>query len=101
MKYNKLVRDRIPEIVKKNGESPITHTADDDEYWLKLKEKLREEAEEFAKDGNEEEMADILEVLRAIAEFKKVDMKQLERLRKKKADERGGFGKRIILDETR
>jgi len=66
-----------------------------------LKEKLREEVNEFFQDSNEEELADILEVLDAICGFKKIDRKALEILRKKKAAERGGFKGRIILDETK
>ena len=101
MKYNKLVRDKIPEIIKKKGKIPITHTADDDEYWEKLKEKLNEEIDEFFRDGNEEELADILEVIYGICEFKKIDKENLENLRKMKARKRGGFSKKIILDETK
>jgi len=101
MKYNKLVRDKIPEIIKDKGEVPITHTASDDEYWLKLKEKLQEEADEFMRDNDEKELADILEVVYAICDYKKIDIKKLELLRKKKAGERGGFKERIILDETK
>ena len=101
MKYNKLVRDKIPEIIKKKGEVPITHIASDDEYWKKLKEKLQEEINEFMKDGNAEELADILEVVYAICDYKKIDKKELELLRKKKTKERGGFKERIILDETK
>lgn len=101
MKYKKLVRDKIPEIIKNKGAVPITHTASDDEYWLKLKEKLQEEADEFMKDNDEKELADILEVVYAICDYKKIDIKKLEILRKKKAGERGGFKDRIILDETK
>ena len=101
MKYNKLVRDKIPEIIKDKGEVPITHTASDDEYWLKLKEKLQEEADEFMRDNDENELADILEVVYTICDYKKIDIKKLELLRKKKAGERGGFKERIILDETK
>jgi predicted house-cleaning noncanonical NTP pyrophosphatase (MazG superfamily) len=101
MKYKKLVRDKIPEIIKDKGEVPITHTASDDEYWLKLKEKLQEEADEFMRDNDEKELADILEVVYAICDYKKIDIKKLELLRKKKAGERGGFKERIILDETK
>jgi predicted house-cleaning noncanonical NTP pyrophosphatase (MazG superfamily) len=101
MKYNKLVRDKIPEIIKKKGVVPITHIAGDEEYWQKLKEKLLEEVDEFLKDGNEEELADILEVIYAICDFKKIDKNKLELLRKKKAEQRGGFKNKIILDETK
>ena len=101
MKYNKLVRDKIPEIIKNKGEVPITHVASDDEYWEKLKEKLQEEIDEFMKDNNEEELVDVLEIIYAICTHKKIDMKELELLRKKKAEERGGFKDKIILDETK
>lgn len=101
MKHNKLVRDKIPEIIMKKNAVPITHIASDDEYWKKLKEKLQEEVDEFMKDGNDEELADILEVIYAIYDFKKIDKNKLELLRKKKAEERGGFKDKIILDETK
>lgn len=100
MKYDKLVRDRIPEIIREKREKAITHIADDTEYFQKLKEKLREEAGEFLESGNEEELADILEVISAICEFRNIEMKQLERLRDKKAKEKGRFEKRIILEEV-
>jgi len=97
----KLVRDNIPKIIRKNGKIPVTHIAPDKEYWNGLKEKLQEEFKEFFESESDEEMADIFEVLYAICEYKKFDMKKLEILRKKKAKERGGFKKRIILDEVR
>lgn len=101
MEYNKLVRDKIPEIIKQKGDVPITHIAGDEEYWQKLKEKLQEEANEFLKESSEEELADILEIIYAICDFKKIDKEKLESLRKKKAERRGGFKDRIILDETK
>ena len=101
MKHNKLVRDKIPEIIKNKGAVPITHIADDEEYWQKLKQKLKEEVDEFLEDGNEEELSDILEVVYGICDFKKIGKERLELLRKKKAEERGGFKDKIILDETK
>ncbi len=101
MKYHKLVRDRIPEIIKKAGEIPVTHIAPDTEYWQKLKEKLGEEVEEFLKEENEEELADILEIIDAICEFRKIDKKTLKNLQEKKNKERGGFKDKIILEETK
>lgn len=100
MKYNKLVRDRIPEIIRQKGQVPVIRIASDDEYLEKLKEKLIEEAKEFSEKEDEEELSDILEVLHAISDFKKIKMEKIEQLRKKKAAERGGFGKKIILDEV-
>jgi predicted house-cleaning noncanonical NTP pyrophosphatase (MazG superfamily) len=100
MKYNKLVRDKIPEYIQKKGGNPITHIADDAEYWQKLKEKLIEEIEEFKKDENIEEFADLLEVIEAIADYKKFDRDEVERVRNKKAEERGKFRDKIILDES-
>src|SRR3972149_9661365 len=100
MKYNKLVRDKIPEYIKSKGKVPITHIADETEYWQKLKEKLQEEVNEFLKDGNIEEIADILEVIDAIANYKKFSREDIGRIKEKKAEERGRFKKKIILEEV-
>jgi len=101
MKYNKLVRDKIPEIINNKGKIPVTHIADDEEYWEKLKNKLKEEVDEFLEEDNEQELSDILEVLYAIYEFKGIDRDTLELIRKKKQEEKGGFKNKIILDEVR
>jgi len=100
MKYNKLVRDKIPEYIRKKGGSPVSHVADEAEYWEKLKEKLSEEVAEFQEDENSEEFADLLEVIEAIADYKNFDRKEVEKIREKKAAERGKFKERIILDES-
>lgn len=100
MKYNKLVRDNIPEIIRKKGEKAVIHIAGDEEYWQKLKEKLDEEVKEFTKDETIEEIADILEVIDAICEYKKFDAKEAQAVKDKKAKERGKFKKKIILEES-
>jgi predicted house-cleaning noncanonical NTP pyrophosphatase (MazG superfamily) len=100
MKYNKLVRDKIPEYIRRKGGTPVTHVADEAEYWQKLKEKLLEEVNEFQKDENQEELADVLEVIDAIVSFRNFDRLEIDRIKKEKADERGKFEKRIILDES-
>jgi predicted house-cleaning noncanonical NTP pyrophosphatase (MazG superfamily) len=100
MKYKKLVRDKIPEIITSKGSTPVTHIASELEYEEKLLEKLFEEMEEFKKDASEEELADILEVIYAIGDTKGVSREKLEEIRLKKREERGGFVSRIILDET-
>jgi predicted house-cleaning noncanonical NTP pyrophosphatase (MazG superfamily) len=100
MKYNKLVRDKIPEIIKNKGGIPVTRIADEEEYWQKLKEKLHEEVAEFDKDESVEELADILEVISAIAEHKQIELSKIEEIGQKKAEERGRFRGRIILEES-
>lgn len=100
--FNKLVRDRIPEIIESRGEVAVIHFADEEEYWGALRAKLQEEVDEFMDDSNiEEELVDIFEVLHAICEYKKIDCIALDYLKEKKKEERGWFQKRIILEETR
>lgn len=101
MKHNKLVRDKIPHLIKSDGAAPITHAASDDEYRQKLKDKLQEEVSEFLKDSNPEELADILEVIYALCDLYEIDKEKLELLRKNKAEKRGTFKERIILDEVK
>ena len=100
MKYNKLVRDKIPEYIRKKGGTPIIHIANEGEYWEKLKAKLTEEFEEFKLDESIEELADLLEVIDAIIDYKRFDRKELQTVREKKAEEKGKFKNRIILDES-
>ena len=100
MKYNKLIRDKIPEYIESKGGKAITHIADENEYCEKLKKKLLEEVNEYIEDESIEEMADIHEVLKAIYDFKKIDLDQVEEIRKVKADKKGAFKHRIILDES-
>ncbi len=99
MKYNKLVRDKIPEKIKADGKVPKLHIADEEEFWEKLQEKLEEEVGEFLINNSEEEFADILEVIDAIYKFKNFDRKEMEKIKAKKSKDRGSFDKRIILDE--
>ncbi len=101
MKYNKLIRDRIPEIIAARGQTAITHIANNKEYWEKLLEKFSEEVKEFAESSSEEEMVDIFEVLYALCDAKGIDREHLEVVRKEKAEKRGTFKKKFILDETK
>lgn len=100
MKYDKLVRDRIPDIISSKGEMYRIHTADDTEYERMLFEKLREETEELICDKTIDEVADVLEVIDAIASFKGFSRESVDRAKQKKYEERGGFSKRIILEEA-
>lgn len=100
MKYNKLVRDKIPEHIAGKGEICKYHIADDTEYWKKLKAKCQEELNEFITDESIEELADLLEVIEAVAKYKQFSQSELARIQKQKREDRGGFTKRIILDES-
>lgn len=98
--FNKLVRDKIPEIIEADGRTCKTHILTDEEYLAALEEKLNEEVAEYQKDKNLEEMADVLEVLQAICIARGYSLVELEILRKKKANDRGGFSKKIFLEST-
>jgi predicted house-cleaning noncanonical NTP pyrophosphatase (MazG superfamily) len=100
MKYNKLVRDNIPAIISERGEKPVTRTLDADEYRRELRQKLQEEVAEFGATGRTEELADVLEVVYALAAVEGVSQAQLEEMRQHKLRERGGFSQRILLVET-
>ena len=98
--YNKLVRDRIPEIIGASGKTCVTETLSSDAYLHMLDAKLDEELAEYHKDQNIEELADLLEVIRAATAARGWTLEELERGRAKKAAARGGFEKRILLKEV-
>lgn len=98
--YNKLVRDNIPEIIKKNGEEPICSTLNNKDYFNLLNKKLKEETDEYIADKNVEELADIIEVIYAILKFKDIPIEEFEKVRIKKSTERGSFDKKIFLEKV-
>jgi len=97
MIYKKLVRDRIPEIIEAQGETPNIRVLEQEEYLHHLEAKLDEEVAEYHRDKNAEELADILEVVFALAEANGVSRQELMKVYQKKHDARGGFTKRIFL----
>ncbi len=97
--YNKLVRDRIPEVIAADGRVAKTHVADDAEFLERLKEKLREETEELITDMDRGEVADVLEVLDALCAFNGWSAEDVQAIKAKKNAERGGFAGRIVLEE--
>ena len=101
---NKLVRDNIPNIIENNGEKAITRILGDDEYKKELCKKLLEEANEVinAKSSDEtlEELADVLEVLKTIAELNNKNLEDIIEISNRKKLERGSFKKRIFLEKT-
>lgn len=98
--YNKLVRDKIPEIIEADGRTCKTRILSDEEYIAYLEAKLDEEVAEYQADKNLEEMTDVLEVLQAICVARGYSLEELEALRVKKANERGGFEKKIFLESV-
>lgn len=102
--YNKLVRDKIPEIIENDGETPVVKVLNDNEYKKELEKKLKEEYEEvlLAKDKKErlEELADMLEVIRTLALLEDEDIQSVINIMDKKREKRGGFTKKLFLEKT-
>ena len=92
----KLVRDRIPEIIRNAGKEPITEILSQEEYLKELDVKLNEEVAEYQADKSIEEMADVLEVLFAICEARGHSIDELMEVREAKREKRGGFEQKIF-----
>lgn len=98
MQHNKLVRDKIPEIIQNSGKIPHTHILSNESYLAELDKKLNEECAEYQADKNLEELADMLEVMYAIVEARGYAVEELENVRLKKREMRGGFEDKIFLE---
>ena len=98
--YNKLVRDRIPEIIEASGKTCLTATLSDEAYLHMLDLKLCEELAEYQESKSMEELADLIEVIAATAKARGYSWDQLMRTRNQKRDKRGGFEKKILLMEV-
>lgn len=103
--YNKLVRDKIPEIIENDGEKPIVRVLNDNEYKKELEKKLKEEYAEFLiaekKSERLEELADMLEVIRTLALLEDEDIQFIIDIMDKKREKRGGFTKKLFLEKTK
>lgn len=102
-KYNKLVRDKIPEIIKNNGENPVIRVLDDNEYKVELEKKLFEEYNEVIESNYSdrvEELADMLEVIDALARLEDKTLDDVIEIANKKRDKRGGFRDKIYLEKV-
>ena len=97
IQYNKLVRDRIPEIITNAGKTCITEILSDEEYLRMVDAKLDEELAEYHQDQNIEELADLLEEIYAAAQARGYTREQLEQVRMEKALKRGVFHEKILL----
>lgn len=98
--HNKLVRDRIPEIIEKSGKTACCRILNNEEYIEELDRKLNEECAEYQADKSIEELADMLEVMYAIAQARGYSIEELEQIRAEKAEKRGGFKDKIYLEKV-
>ena len=99
-KYQKLVRDNIPDIIRESGETPVVRTLDDMEYVECLHKKLREEVDEFLEESTLDELSDILEVLDALANLQGWTDGEIQKARRDKAEARGAFRERVYLEKV-
>jgi predicted house-cleaning noncanonical NTP pyrophosphatase (MazG superfamily) len=102
--YNKLVRDRIPQVIESTGKQFSVRTLNHEEYISELKNKSFEELQEYVNADNDEnaieELADLLEIIHALAKYHGASFEEVEEVRRKKAEKRGGFEEKIFLIEV-
>lgn len=96
----KLVRDKIPELIAKEGGNPSTRILNDEDYLAELDKKLQEEVAEYLELNDLAELGDVLEVIRAIADARGNGIDGIEAMRGQKFHERGGFKGRVFLDKV-
>ena len=99
--FNKLVRDKIPDIIKAKGEQPQIRKLSKIEFRQEINKKLQEEVSEFLADESMEELADIQEVIHGILLSMDKNFEELERIRLEKKEKRGGFEQQIFLESTK
>ncbi|MBJ7960557.1 nucleoside triphosphate pyrophosphohydrolase [Bacillus cereus group sp. N28] len=102
--YNKLIRNKIPQIIKANGKTPTTRILPEDEYIKEICNKTEEELNEYleatTKEHKLEELSELLELINALAEHEGTTLEEINSICKKKAKERGGFSDRVFLIEV-
>lgn len=98
--YNKLVRDKIPEIISSQGKKCTVEVMEDEEYLKMIDKKLSEELNEYYENGSVEELADLLEVIYAASVARGRTVEELEEIRKEKLSKRGGFESRLLLKQV-
>ena len=99
-KYNKVVRDKIPEIIAESGKKYRIKHLDDASFLAEIEKKLIEEVNEYSESKDVEELADILEVIYRISELKGVSSDELDKIRKDKAEKRGKFDSNLFLIDS-
>ncbi len=101
--YNKLVRDKIPEIIKSNDEEPITRILTDEEYKVELEKKLNEEYQEVLNATGKdriEELADMLEIMKYLAKLENATLEEVIAIAQEKEIKRGTFENKIFLEKV-
>lgn len=100
IKYNKLVRDQIPEIIEASGKTCVCSVLSDADYIIQLDNKLSEELAEYQESKSIDELADLLEVIMAVVKARGSSMEEVDSIRQEKATKRGGFTNKILLTEV-
>jgi predicted house-cleaning noncanonical NTP pyrophosphatase (MazG superfamily) len=100
IKYNKAIRDKIPEIIEESGKKYNLKQLDDESFLAELEKKLIEEVNEYSESKDVEELADLLEVIYRISELRGVNSDELDEIRRNKAEKRGKFDSNLFLIDT-
>ena len=100
IKYNKAIRDKIPEIIAESGKKYNLKHLDDTSFLAELEKKLTEEVNEYSESKDVEELADLLEVIYRISELRGVNSDELDKIRKDKAEKRGKFDSNLFLIDS-
>lgn len=95
--YNKLIRDNVPKIIEQSGKQAIIKEVSDEKYLQLLNAKLSEEFREYLESQSIEELADLVEVVYSILDYKNVSLEEFELIRKQKANEKGAFKAKLLL----
>lgn len=98
--FNKLIRDKIPEIIEEAGNNYEMEVLDDEDYFKALNKKLQEELDEYKASKEIMELADLVEIIYAILDYKNISRDEFEKMRKEKQKERGGFEKKLFLKKA-
>lgn len=100
IKYNKLIRDRIPEIIEASGKKAVVKKVEGIELLELLNAKLQEELDEYNESGEVEELADLVEIVQAILDYKEVSIEEFHKIKNKKNESRGSFKEGLLLVEV-
>ena len=98
--HNKLIRDKIPEVIEASGGKYETRNLSDEEYKIELRKKLMEEINEAVESSEEDlpkELADILEVVESLAKTQALKLSDIQKIQEEKRKKRGGFNKKLFL----